>query len=138
MHYTLEGNHVHIFAETDSNETLAKGMMSFGSSFGKAIRKYNGGTGSVFLGRYHVSICKTPIETKHRLAYVLFNNVKHKKLLLQVSEYSSNEHFKEWDKLLGKKRGPFLKGFAGTKYPLPNYLSPPRSWLAREGWKLAA
>lgn len=138
VHYSLEGNHVHIFAEVDDKDALAKGMMSFGSSFGKAIRKFNGGTGPVFMGRYHVRVLKNPTQTKQALAYVLFNRAKHTKWHPEINEYSSNVHFKEWDKLLGKKRGPVYKGYAGLNRELPSYLSPPRSWLAKAGWMKSA
>lgn len=137
-HYTLENNHLHIFAEANDNEVLARGMMSFGSSFGKGIRKFNGGSGSVFLGRYYVSVLKNPTQTKNALAYVLLNRTKHQGFTPNLDDYSSNEYFREWDKLLGRRVGPILQGFDGVRAELPNYLSPPRSWLAREGWKRAS
>lgn len=136
-HYSLEGNHLHVFAEAKDNEILARGMMSFGSSFGKATRKYNGGSGSVFVGRYHVRVLRTPTQAKNALAYVLINRTKHLGANPNLDPFSSNIYFREWDKLLGKKVGPYMKGFRGVREKFPEYLSPPQSWLAREGWMRA-
>lgn len=129
IHFALESNHAHLFTEANDNGTLRSGMASLGSSFGKAVRKINDGKGSVFDGRYHVRVLKTPRETKHAMAYVLLNHSKHQKTFAYQDEKSSAFHFGEWRTLLGE-------GYRNTKTrALPECLSEPKSWLARTGWR---
>ncbi len=136
IHFSLQSNHLHLFAESDSNQALASGMNSFGARFGREIRKRLRGSGSVFNGRYHIHILKTPRETRHALAYVLMNTSKHQGGEPEYDVYSSNRQFKEWRKLLGSKKQFALAD--GQAEPVPDYLSHPKSWLAGVGWKRSA
>lgn len=135
-HYSLESNHVHVFAEAKDNECLEHGMKSLGARMGLAIRKACGGRGPVFKGRYHVHVLKTPAEVKHGLAYVLLNHSKHVKLIPYTDLYSSGRYFADWRKLLGREVGPILEDRFKAD-PLPSFLSPPKSWLAKQGWQRA-
>lgn len=129
IHFALESNHIHLFAEAKGNLELRSGMASFGSSFGRSLRKIAGGTGSVFLGRYHMRQLKTPTQTKNALAYVLLNHAKHEGSVPYPDDFSSSKYFSDWKNLLG---GRYLNLKAE---PLPDYLSAPRSWLACRGWQ---
>lgn len=158
LHYSLLKDHLHILVEARDNDQLTRGMRSFGARFAKAIRKIVGGSGSVFKGRFHLQLITNPTQMRNALAYVLQNFSKHARLLKHVDRYSSAAYFHQWRKLLGRKAGPILdelysdpsKTFKIQNSPprgsqlgreshtihhqLPDYLSPPRSWLAREGW----
>lgn len=135
LHFSIQGNHLHLIFEARNNETLAQGMRSFGGRIGKAIRRKAGGVGSVFDGRYHLHAIATVSEMKNALAYVLQNTAKHSKLLNHLDRYSSAPYFDKWRKLLSKQCGPLLVDHEAA--PLPRYLCEPRSWLAREGWMRA-
>lgn len=78
VHYTLEYDHIHMLVEARDNETLAKGMQSFGICFSKGINKLKGLKGQVYKSRYHLRILKTPREIKNVVHYILGNSVKHK------------------------------------------------------------
>lgn len=132
IHYTLEGNHFHLFVECANAETLGRAMKSFGSSFGKAIRRIEGGVGSVFNGRYHLSVLRNPTLVRNSMRYVLLNRFKHENSHIDDNAYSTGQYFNGWRKLIG--RGPQAKRGAIV---LPVYLSEPLSWLAREGWQRA-
>lgn len=132
VHYAIESNHVHLFAESESNESLRSGMSSFGSSFGKASRAATGGRGSVFQGRYHLRVLKTPRQTKNALAYVLMNHSKHEGSKPYPDDRSSARYFSDWKSLLGGNYR-VLKA-----EETPEFLSAARSWLGREGWRKAA
>jgi putative transposase len=136
LHYSIQGNHLHLLVESADNQALAAGMNSFGTSFAKAVRKKLGGKGKVFDGRYHLGVLKNPTQMKNTLAYVLLNQAKHEKLIPYNDRFSSSQHFNEWKTLLGKGIGPILDDWRPNKNPLPDYLNQPKSWLASKGWKL--
>jgi hypothetical protein len=136
VHYSIQRDHLHMFAEADGAEALALGMRSFGCRFGKAIRKIAGGRGPVFAGRYHLQLLETPTQVRNTLAYVLQNQAKHTKLIKHLDRYSSAPYFGQWKILFKGKMGPVL-GSASRPPPLPQFLSPPKTWLAREGWQRA-
>lgn len=133
LHYSIQDNHLHLIIEVKNNDHLTRGMRSFGSSFGKAVRKIVGGRGPVFDGRFHIHILDNPTLVRNALAYVLQNYSKHSKLLKHVDRYSSAPYFGQWRMLFGAKAGPILAGMDRPP-PLPAHLSSARSWLAREGW----
>lgn len=128
VHYALENNHLHLFAESKGNDHLRTGTASFGASFGKAVRRASGGLGSVFAGRYHLRVLKSPRQTKNALAYVLMNHSKHEGSKPYPDERSSAAYFGEWNSLLG---GRYRNVKAESR---PAHLGAPESWLARVGW----
>jgi len=138
IHFSIQTNHLHLLVECRDNETLSRGMKSLGCKLGKAIRKYCGGSGPVFKGRFHLQVIKNPTQARNSLAYVLLNEAKHKKFIPYKDAYSSAGHFHEWRRLLGRNTGPILQYGRQVKRSLPGHLSAPHSWLAREGWKRAA
>lgn len=131
IHYSLESNHAHLVVECMDNVSLGRAMKSFGSSFGKSVRRIAGGTGSVFVGRYHLRVLRDPTQTRNSLAYVLLNRFKHEHAHVDDNPFSSGRYFDGWKKLIGR-------GAAAKNLELPEYLSTPRSWLAREGWQKAS
>lgn len=146
LHYSILRDHLHLIVEAGDNESLGRGMRSFGARLGKAIRRIIGGRGPVFRGRYHLDVITNPTQMRNTLAYVLQNFAKHARLLEHVDAFSSARYFSDWKKLFGPGRGPVLQeleeesrqtGFKSPNSKLPPYLSPPRSWLAREGWMRA-
>ena len=137
IHFSLQSNHIHMIVECRDNSTLAKGMKSLGCSLGKVIRRYCGGSGPVFKGRFHLHVLKSPREMKNGLAYVLLNQSKHEGLIPYRDRFSSARYFYEWKKLLGRRIGPLLSDRRRREKSLPSYLSSPRSWLARGGWMKA-
>ncbi len=132
IHFAVESNHVHLFAETNNNRKLRAGMASLAGRYGRVIRKLSGGRGSVFNGRYHSRVLKTPRETKNALAYVLLNHSKHEGVAPYRDDKSSAAYFSEWNALLG---GRYRKLPAED---IPDYLSGAESWLARVGWRRAS
>ena len=138
IHFSLQSDHIHMIAEADDKNSLAKGMRSFGCRFAKGLRRIRRGQGSVFADRYHVQVLQTPTQTRNALAYVLQNFAKHSKLINHIDEFSSAAYFKDWKKLFGKENaGPILESLPKRTTKLPDYLCAARSWLAREGWMRA-
>ncbi len=138
LHYSIQRDHLHLLVETRDNESLGRGMRSFGSRFGKAIRRLIGGRGSVFSGRYHLTVIRNPTQMRNALAYVLQNFAKHARLLKHIDAFSSAPYFAQWRMLLGRDAGPILESLGrSVERGLPPHLCAARSWLARDGWMRA-
>lgn len=137
VHYSIQHDHIHMIVEAKDNDSLARGMKSLCGRFGKIIRAVLGGSGPVFKGRFHIHLLDSPTVMKKALEYVLVNAAKHMKVFEHVDYFSSGWAFRDWRQLLGTRYSAFihdqLKGFEREL----DELSPPRSWLAREGWMRA-
>jgi hypothetical protein len=79
VHYSLEHDHVHLYAEASDNNTLGKGMKALGGSLVKKIHRHLGTKGSFYKTRYHLRILRSAMEVKHVLNYILKNGIKHKR-----------------------------------------------------------
>jgi len=89
IHYSLEHDHVHLYAEARDNGTLARGMKALGVTLAKRINRYFLARGSCYKTRYHLRILKSAIEVKNVLNYILKNGIKHKRTKNVVDPYNS-------------------------------------------------
>lgn len=149
LHFSIQDDHIHLFAEAKSNAAMAAGMRSLAGRFAKIIRKFAYNTlrgkrrGSVFKGRYHLHVLKTPREVKNALEYVLLNLSKHQKFIEYLDHFSSARYFKEWEALLGNRFKGLLKSAVEnieqqSGRDTERVLIEPQSWLARSGWMKAS
>jgi REP element-mobilizing transposase RayT len=136
IHYSLLGNHIHMIVETRDNQALGRGMRSLGGSFAKAIQSKAGLTGGIFSGRYHLKAITNPSQMRRTLEYVLLNMCKHQDFLEHMDPYSSARFFPHWRKLLGARMNDVIEWELETLSTALKEagLSPPRSWLATQGW----
>lgn len=147
LQFSLQSNHIHLIAEAKDNEALARGMQSLASSFAKQLKvimlswkKAVSWEGAVFAGRYHLRKILNPTQMKNTLKYVLLNWVKHSEYIEHMDDFSSCRAFRQWKELLGRDFRLLIAMEAkNTPHdPEPMGVSPPRSWLAREGWLRAS
>ncbi|HET8542725.1 MAG TPA: hypothetical protein VFL83_22815 [Anaeromyxobacter sp.] len=123
VHFSIQGNHLHLVAEADSPEALANGMRSLLGRIAIGLNRMMGRRGSVFADRYHEQVLRTPAEVRNAVAYVLGNFASHAARRGErvpagwVDPYSS-----------AAERGPD---------GLPPQASAPRSWLLQKGPGLA-
>ena len=140
--FQFSQNHIHIITEAEDNRALSLGMRALAGPFAKVIRQYSSSRGcakkgSVFKGRYHLHLLKTPREMRSALEYVLLNLSKHQKLIEYVDHFSSGSAFKEWRTLLGNRFRNLIKSdaeFFKKETESCGFLSAPQSWLAKSGW----
>jgi REP element-mobilizing transposase RayT len=159
IHFSIQSNHIHLFCESASNRAVALGMRALAGRFAKFVNargpggiesvgnkrsrsgKASGGkNGSVFDGRYHLRVLKTPTETRNALEYVLLNTAKHRNVIEHVDPFSSGRAFHHWSKLLGKRFRSLIKfdaNFYALDTDLQETLSEARSWLGQTGWMKA-
>ena len=127
LHYSVQGDHLHLIVEADDRAALARGMMSIASRVARAVNRVLGRTGRVLRDRYHLRVLLTPLEVRRALAYVLLNARKHlgrvAPRLGRVDPASSGAWFDGWA----------YEGWHRDSRPPPVAVA--RSWLARVGWR---
>ncbi len=142
IHYSLQSNHLHFLVEAQDKRELASVFKSLGTSLARRINAAAPSRGpreSVFLGRYHLHVLKTPTEVKHALRYVLLNETKHSRRATTVDEFSSGSSFGAWARLLGAGWRRYVNILDPVAASAAEELcAPPTSWLLRVGWIRAA
>jgi len=89
IHFSLEHNHVHLFAECSCNKLLTKAMKALGVSFSKKINKHLKSRGQVYKTRFHLRILRSASEVKNVINYILKNGMKHKRISSVFDLYNS-------------------------------------------------
>jgi putative transposase len=120
VHYSIQGNHLHLIVEAENPAALSRGMQGFAIRLAKRLNALAHRHGGVFADRYHSHPLKTPREAKHAVRYVL-TNYRHHAL----------EHLPAgWTDPLASAR--FAEGRPGQDAPVVA----PSVWLLRVGWRL--
>src|SRR5712692_8916496 len=120
VHYSIQGNHLHLLVEAEDRESLAKGMQGLAIRIAKTLNRLFNRAGQVWADRYHSHVLRTRREVANALRYVLGNFARH------ASEWG-NRVTRFADACSSVR---FL-GFAGSDAPV----APPRTWLLTVGWR---
>jgi REP element-mobilizing transposase RayT len=130
VHASVQGNHLHLLVEADSNRVLSRAMKGFLVSCAKRLNAIAGRSGRVFADRFHAASLPTPRQVRNALAYVLGNWRKHGEALpgVRLDPYSSAFALPDW--------------LEGDSIRLRDVHAPvsvalPRTWLLAEGWRRA-
>jgi REP element-mobilizing transposase RayT len=113
VHYSIQGNHLHLIVEVESAEDLSRGMQALAIRIAKRLNALAGRKGGVFVDRYHAHALATRREVAHAVRYVL-GNYRH--------------HAREF--LPPRWRDPLSSESADAP------VAAPRTWLLRVGWRL--
>ena len=77
VHYSVQGNHVHLLVEARDEKSLSRGMCGLGVRVARGLNRVMKRHGKVLDDRYHGRILKTPTEVRRARAYLLQNARKH-------------------------------------------------------------
>ena len=77
VHYSVQGNHVHLLAEAKDERALSKGMNGLGTRVARRLNRVMQRRGKVLDDRYYEHILRTPSEVKRARNYLLQNAQKH-------------------------------------------------------------
>ncbi len=88
IHYSVQGNHIHLLAEARGKEALSRGMQGLSIRIAKALNRVMGRHGSVLVDRYHSRILRTPTEVK-RVRHYLLGNAHHHYGLREPDPFTS-------------------------------------------------
>ena len=136
LHFSVQGNHLHLIAEADDGVAFARGVQRLLSRAAMAINALARRSGSVWRDRHHREPLTTPSQVRNTYAYVLFNDRKHEMAcgwpsdatLATFDECSSAAWFRDWSPACPAP--PKTLERAG-----PPIVAAPRTWLASKGWK---
>jgi REP element-mobilizing transposase RayT len=77
VHYSVQGNHVHLLVEARDEKALSRGMCGLGVRVAKGLNRVMRRHGKVLDDRYHGHILRTPTEVRRARDYLLQNARKH-------------------------------------------------------------
>ncbi|MGZ3417870.1 MAG: transposase [Polyangiales bacterium] len=127
VHYSVQGNHVHLIVEGDDRRSLSNGMRALLISLARRLNRLMGVRGSRFEDRYHERVLGSPSQVRNTLKYVLENHAHHVRGAV-VDEFSSGPWFPHWR---ADVRMPRFLPCTGPP------TSPPESWVLKGGWRRA-
>ena len=130
VHYSVQGNHLHLVVEADDHASFVFGLRSLTVRLARSLNRVMGRKGRVLAGRTHARALRTPTEVRNVLRYVLLNRTRHLGGEPIVDECSTGPWFADWHSL----KGPVPR--AGP--PAPERVdSVPKTWLLRVGYRRA-
>ena len=125
VHFSVQGDHVHVVAEAHDKTTLSTGMRGLMIRAARALNRASGRSGPVWADRYHCRELRTPREVRHALAYVLLNARKHGRKVAAIDPCSSAPWFDGW-----RDHSPMVDLARD-----PPAVVAPRTWLLGAGWR---
>jgi REP element-mobilizing transposase RayT len=125
VHFSVQGDHVHLIAEARDEPTLSTGMRGLMIRVARALNRASGRSGPVWADRYHCRELRTPREVRHALAYVLLNARKHDRQVTGLDPCSSARWFDGW-----REHSPMVDLALD-----PPAVVAPRTWLLGAGWR---
>jgi REP element-mobilizing transposase RayT len=134
--WSIQGSHIHLVVEADSNLQLSRGMKGFCVRVARGLNRLASRDGTVFSERYHLHMLRTPSETRAARCYVIQNRRRHLAQIGRrlrrgwVDPHSSWAFFDGWRDL-----PPRLEGMAAAEREGQRLAAQPQSWLLRVGWR---
>jgi putative transposase len=125
IHFSVQGNHLHLIVEAADPRSLSRGMQGLLIRIAKRLNRVMRRRGPVFADRYHEHVLRTPSEVARALAYVLGNFAVHAR--------------RRGDWSVGAEVDPYCSMSVAVRLgPGPPLVSEPRTWLLSSGWRKAA
>ncbi|HEY3353611.1 MAG TPA: transposase [Polyangia bacterium] len=127
VHFSIQGDHLHLIVEASDRAALVRGLRGFAIRSAKALNRALGRRGRVWADRYHARALRTPRETRNAVVYVIQNWRKAVRGAQCLDPCASGYWFDGW-------RGPRPR----WALPPPDEAPPTRAartWLLREGWR---
>lgn len=136
IHFSVQGNHLHMIVEADDALAFARGVQRLLSRAAMMVNAVARRSGKLWRDRHHRQRLTSPRQVRHAYVYVLFNLRKHElarggpceTALEHVDACSSTVWFEGWS-----PSSPVPAAAVARAGPCPVVSA--RSWLARRGWK---
>ena len=80
VHYSVQGNHIHLVVEAADERAMSRGMQGLAVRIARAINRAAARKGRVFADHYFARELKTPAEVRRAVRDVLDNFVLHARL----------------------------------------------------------
>jgi putative transposase len=73
VHYSIQGNHLHLIVETDDPSALSRAIQGLAVRLARALNRVARRAGKVFSDRFHAHVLKTLREVVYAVRYLLEN-----------------------------------------------------------------
>ena len=129
VHFTVQGNHVHLLVEAEGKVALSRGVGGLAVRLSRNLNRRWGRKGTVFADRFHSRVLGSPTEVRNVLNYVFKNQEQHSGvgMVKKFDERSSAMLFDGWEEMEAME-------LVGDHHPVV----PARTWVLRKGWKEAS
>jgi len=127
VHYSVQGDHLHLLVEADDRRAMSNGMRALLISMARLLNVLMDVSGPRYRDRFHERVLTSPTAVRNALRYVLTNARKHHGHEL-VDPYSSGPWFTGWPEGTKAARWTPCTGPPTAR---------PESWLLRGGWRRA-
>ena len=77
VHFSVQGNHLHLIAEATSSAALSNAIRALTIRLARRLNEMMGRRGPVFEDRFHAHVLRTPAEVRNALRYVVGNFASH-------------------------------------------------------------
>ena len=122
LQFSVQSDHLHLLVEANGPTEFERGVRGLAVRIARAVNRVLVRRGRVRGDRYHARMLTSPREMRNALVYVLNNVRKHLPRVGGFDPCSSAAWFDGW------VRWP-------TRAIVGSAVAPPRSWLARVGWR---
>jgi REP element-mobilizing transposase RayT len=119
IHYSIQGNHLHLIVEADGPVALARGIQGLATRIARRLNALAARKGAVFADRYHSHVLLSRREVAAAVRYVIGNYRHHAREHLPPS----------WRDPCSSAR--FLRARPAQDSPVVE----PKTWLLRVGWR---
>jgi REP element-mobilizing transposase RayT len=140
VHFSVQGDHMHLIAEADDTRALSRGMQGLGVRVARGLNGAVKRKGRVFAERFHAKPLGSPTQVRNALIYVLRNSDKHDlqaggRITSELDPRSSAATFDGW-----RTRAPCWRiddddGDDDADGDGETAVAPPRTWLLSVGWQ---
>ena len=121
VHFSIQGNHIHLIVEASDEVRLARGLQGLAVRIARGLNKLMGRVGKVFADRYHAHVLRSPAEVARAVAYVLGNFFVHALRRGERVDATVTDEF---------------TSAASWRMEAP-LVAPPQTWLLCVGWRTA-
>jgi REP element-mobilizing transposase RayT len=90
VHYSVQGNHLHLIVEADDARALSRAMQGLAVGIARAINRAAARRGKVFADHYFARELRTPTEVRRAVRYVLDNLLLHASLTPRTDSCASS------------------------------------------------
>jgi len=137
VHFSVQGNHLHLIAEAADRRSLARGLQGISVRVARTVNRRLERKGRLFADRYHARALKTPRSAYFAVRYVLLNARRHASASLPpgfIDARSSAawfDGFRRSSELAFGAREARAKWRASSDLEAP--VVPAQTWLLRQG-----
>jgi REP element-mobilizing transposase RayT len=139
VHFSVQGNHIHLIGEAESTLAVSRALKGLGVRIARGLNGVMRRSGPVIAERYHLRLIETAAQARRTLLYVLNNYRRHAAQWGEtlsdefVDPCSSATSFDGWSRRPWRRAGPHAQRDPCPELPLGTQA--PRSRLLTSAWR---